>query len=122
MLNLCAISGRLTRDPEVKQTQNGVSVATFTVAVDRDFKSGGEKEADFIHCVAWRSAAEFVGKYFEKGSAITVTGRIQTRSFTDKEGEKHTTTEVVVDRTYFGEKKKDAFVEEDEDDGDGLPF
>ena len=121
MLNLCAISGRLTRDPSVKQTQNGVSVATFTVAVDRDFKSGGEKEADFINCVAWRSAVEFIGKYFEKGSAITVTGRIQTRTFTDKEGEKRTATEVVVDRSYFGEKKKDMFVEDDVDDGE-LPF
>ena len=120
MLNICAIAGRLTRDPDIKQTQNGTSVATFTIAVDRDYKSG---EADFIHCVAWRSAAEFVGKYFEKGSAITVTGRIQTRTFTDKEGEKHTTTEVVVERTYFGEKKKESFVEVDDDDDEGLlPF
>lgn len=120
MLNICAISGRLTRDPEVKQTQNGTSVATFTVAVDRDYKSD---EADFIHCVAWRSAADFVGKYFEKGSAITVTGRIQTRSYKDNNGEKRTVTELVVDRTYFGEKKKESFVEVDDDENDGeLPF
>ena len=98
--------GRLTRDPEIRYTQNNLPVASFTLAVDRDFKSGsGEKETDFINCVAWRNTAEFVGKYFTKGSAAIVAGRLQIRSYTDKDNNKRTAAEVVADNVYFAESK-----------------
>ena len=108
MLNHITIMGRLTRDPEVRRTGSGVAVASFTVAVDRDFspKDGGEKETDFIDCVAWRQTGEFVSKYFTKGSMIVVSGRLQIRSWTDKDGNKRRTAEVVADNVYFGESRR----------------
>ena len=107
MLNHITIMGRLTRDPELRRTGSGVAVASFTVAVDRDFSGKDtEKETDFIDCVAWRNTGEFVSKYFTKGSMIVVSGRIQIRSWTDKEGNKRRTAEVVADNVYFGESKK----------------
>ena len=108
MLNHITIMGRLTRDPELRRTGTGIAVASFTVAVDRDFsgRDGGEKETDFIDCVAWRQTGEFVSKYFTKGSMIVVSGRLQIRSWTDKEGNKRRTAEVVADNVYFGESKR----------------
>ena len=110
MLNHITIMGRLTRDPELRRTGSGVAVASFTVAVDRDFsgRDGGERETDFIDCVAWRQTGEFVSKYFTKGSMIVVSGRLQIRSWTDKEGNKRRTAEVVADNVYFGESKRNS--------------
>lgn len=109
MLNHIVIMGRLTRDPELRKTGSGVSVASFTVAVDRDFsgKDGGDKETDFIDCVAWRNTGEFVSKYFTKGRMIVVSGRLQLRDWTDKEGNKRRSAEIVADSCYFGDSKKD---------------
>ena len=108
MLNHIVIMGRLTRDPELRRTGTGTAVASFTVAVDRDFggRDGGEKETDFIDCVAWRQTGEFVSKYFTKGSMIVVSGRLQIRSWNDKDGNKRRTAEVVADNVYFGESKR----------------
>ena len=108
MLNHITIMGRLTRDPELRRTGTGIAVASFTVAVDRDFsgRDGGEKETDFIDCVAWRQTGEFVSKYFTKGSMIVVSGRLQIRSWTDKDGNKRRTAEVVADNVYFGESRR----------------
>ena len=108
MLNHITIMGRLTRDPELRRTGSGIAVASFTVAVDRDFggRDGGEKETDFIDCVAWRQTGEFVSKYFTKGRMIVVSGRLQIRSWTDKDGNKRRTAEVVADNCYFGESKR----------------
>ena len=108
MLNHIVIMGRLTRDPELRRTGTGIAVASFTVAVDRDFGSrdGGERETDFIDCVAWRSTGEFVSKYFTKGSMIVVSGRLQIRNWNDKEGNKRRSAEVVADNVYFGESKR----------------
>ena len=108
MLNHIVIMGRLTRDPELRRTGSGVAVASFTVAVDRDFgnRESGEKETDFIDCVAWRQSGEFVSKYFTKGSMIVVSGRLQIRSWNDKDGNKRRTAEVVADNVYFGESKR----------------
>ncbi len=108
MLNHITIMGRMTRDPELRRTGSGVAVASFTLAVDRDFsgKDGGEKETDFIDCVAWRSTGEFVSKYFNKGSMAVVSGRLQIRSWTDKDGNKRRTAEVIADNVYFGDSKK----------------
>jgi len=110
MLNHIVIMGRLVRDPELRRTGSGVAVASFTVAVDRDFggRDGGEKETDFIDCVAWRQTGEFVSKYFTKGSMIVVSGRLQIRSWTDKDGNKRRTAEVVADNVYFGESKRNS--------------
>ena len=110
MLNHITIMGRLTRDPELRRTGSGIAVASFTVAVDRDFggRDGGEKETDFIDCVAWRQTGEFVSKYFTKGRMIVVSGRLQIRSWTDKEGNKRRTAEVVADNCYFGDSKRDS--------------
>ena len=110
MLNHITIMGRLTRDPELRRTGSGIAVASFTVAVDRDFggRDGGEKETDFIDCVAWRQTGEFVSKYFTKGRMIVVSGRLQIRSWTDKEGNKRRTAEVVAENCYFGDSKRDA--------------
>ncbi len=107
-LNVCTIMGRLTRDPELRRTGSGVAVASFTIACDRDFnpKDGGEKEVDFIDCNAWRNTAEFVSKYFSKGSMAIVSGRLQIRNWTDKEGNKRRNAEVVADSVYFGDSKK----------------
>ena len=109
MLNHITLMGRLTRDPELRRTGSGVAVASFTVAVDRDFggRDGGEKETDFIDCVAWRQTGEFVSKYFTKGRMIVVSGRLQIRSWTDKDGNKRRTAEVVADNCYFGDSKRD---------------
>ena len=109
MLNHIVIMGRLTRDPELRRTGSGLAVASFSVAVDRDWpnKETGEKDTDFINCVAWRQTGEFVSKYFAKGSMIVVSGRLQIRPWTDKDGNKRTTAEVVADSVYFGESKKD---------------
>lgn len=130
MLNKIVLMGRLTRDPELRQTQSGTAVASFTLAVDRDYKSqSGEKETDFIDCVAWRQTAEFVSQYFSKGRMAVVEGRLQIRAWTDKNGGKRRSAEVAVDSVYFGDSKPRTgsgadFQEIDEDsqpDGE-LPF
>lgn len=109
MLNHIVIMGRLTRDPELRRTGSGIAVASFCVAVDRDYTSdpSGEKETDFINCVAWRQKGEFVSKYFEKGSMIVVSGRLQIRKWTDDNGINRTTAEIVAENVYFGESKKE---------------
>jgi len=148
IMNQIVLMGRLTRDPELRHTQNGTSVASFSLAVDRRFtpKDGGERQTDFIDVVAWQQTGEFVSKYFTKGQMAAVTGRLQIRDWTDKDGNKRKTAEVVAENVYFTESKKsrDAsvgaamprddygsgystpvessdFVELDMDDGD-LPF
>ena len=106
MLNRAILMGRLTRDPELKQTPNNVSVATFSLAVDRNYQADkNNKAADFINIVAWRHTAEFVSKYFTKGQLVAVEGSIQTRSYQDKDGNNRTAFEVVADQVYFAEKK-----------------
>lgn len=108
MLNKVIVMGRLVRDPELRRTNSGTAVASFTIACDRDFKSdGGEREADFIECVAWRNTAEFVSKYFAKGRMAVVSGRLQTRNWTDKEGNKRKATEIVAESVYFGDSKRE---------------
>ena len=109
MLNHIVLMGRLTRDPELRRTANGVAVASFTLAVDRDFAAAGaEKETDFIDIVAWRNTAEFVSKYFTKGRMAVVCGRLQIRNWNDKEGNKRRSAEVVADNVYFGDSKRDS--------------
>ena len=107
MLNHIVLMGRLTRDPELRQTGSGVAVASFCIAVDRDYsgKDGGQKETDFIDIVAWRSTGEFVSKYFSKGRMAVVSGRLQMRKWTDSNGNKRTTAEIVADNVYFGDSK-----------------
>ena len=106
MLNKIFIMGRLTRDPELRRTQSGTAVTSFSLAVDRDFKSqSGEKETDFIDVVAWRSTAEFVAKYFAKGRMAVVEGRLQMRDWTDRDGNKRRSAEVIADNVYFGDSK-----------------
>ena len=109
MLNHITIMGRLTRDPELRRTGSGIAVASFTLAVDRDFspKDGGERETDFIDCVAWRQTGEFVSKYFTKGRMAVVSGRLQIRGWTDKDGNKRRTAEVIADNVYFGDSKRE---------------
>ena len=109
-LNRVVIMGRLTRDPELRRTQTGTAVTSFSLAVDRDFKSreSGEKATDFIDVVAWRQTAEFVCQYFTKGRMAVVSGRLQIRNWTDKEGNKRRSAEVVADNVYFGDSKRDA--------------
>ena len=145
MLNKIFIMGRLTRDPELRRTQSGTPVTSFSLAVDRDFKSqSGEKETDFIDVVAWRSTAEFVAKYFTKGRMAVVEGRLQIRDWQDRDGNKRRSAEVIADNVYFGDSRRDSsgdsgsgsygggysapvgggpsgFAEIDEEDGD-LPF
>lgn len=140
MLNKIFIMGRLTRDPELRTTNSGTSVASFSLAVDRNYKGAdGEKETDFIDCVAWRQTAEFAAKYFTKGRMAVVEGRLQIRPWTDKEGNNRRSAEVIVDNMYFGDSKRDGdtggarpasgpvnvsandWQEVDEDEGD-LPF
>ena len=108
MLNHIVLMGRLTRDPELRYTQSQLPVASFTLAVDRDYggRDGGEKQTDFIDIVAWRSTAEFVSKYFTKGSLVAVSGRLQLRDWTDREGNKRRSAEVVAENVYFGESKR----------------
>jgi single-strand DNA-binding protein len=132
MLNRIIVMGRLTRDPELRRTNSGNAVTSFTVAVDRGFKTqSGDKETDFIDVVAWRNTAEFVSKDFSKGRMAVVEGRLQLRDWTDKEGNKRRTAEIVADSVYFGDSKRDGgdtvqsepqgSFSEIEDDGD-LPF
>ena len=107
MLNKIILMGRLTRDPELRKTQSGIAVASFTLAVDRDYKpQDGERETDFIDIVAWRGTGEFVSKYFTKGRMAVVEGRLQVRDWTDKDGAKRRSTEVIADSVYFGDSKK----------------
>lgn len=115
MLNHIVLMGRLTRDPELRRTSSGIAVASFSLAVDRDFGSREEKQTDFIDIVAWRSTAEFVSKYFSKGRMAVVSGRLQIRDWTDKDGGKRRSAEVVADNVYFGDSKKDQ-------GGDSLPY
>ena len=108
MLNKIILMGRLTRDPELRRTGSGTAVTSFSLAVDRDFKSqSGEKETDFIDVVAWRSTAEFVSKYFTKGRMAVVEGRLQIRDWTDRDGGKRRSAEVVADNVYFGDSRRD---------------
>lgn len=107
MLNKVVLMGRLTRDPDLRKTGSGTAVASFSLAVDRDFKGqSGERETDFIDVVAWRGTAEFVSKYFSKGRMAVVEGRLQVRDWTDKDGAKRRSTEVIADNVYFGDSKK----------------
>ena len=117
MLNHIVLMGRLTRDPELRYTGSNIPVASFSVAVDRDYGRGenGEKQTDFINCVAWRQTGEFVSKYFTKGSMIVVSGRLQIRDYTDRDGNKRTAAEVVADNVYFGDSKR-------RDDGDNSSY
>ena len=141
MLNRCILMGRLTRDPELRRTQSGTAVASFALAVERDFKDRdtGEKAADFIDIVAWRQTAEFISRYFTKGRLAVVEGRLQTRSYEDKSGNKRKAVDVVADNVYFADSRKDGdsapppsayeaptskpgeFTELSDDDGE-LPF
>ena len=109
MLNHIVIMGRLTRDPELRRTQSGTPVVSFSLAVDRDFASreGGGRQTDFIDVVAWRNTAEFVSKYFSKGRMAVVSGRLQIRDWQDREGNKRRSAEVVADNVYFGDSKRD---------------
>lgn len=107
MLNKIIIMGRLTRDPELRRTGSGTAVTSFSLACDRDFKSqSGNKETDFIEVVAWKNTAEFVSKYFSKGRMAVVEGRLQIRDWTDKDGNKRVTAEVVADNVYFADSKR----------------
>ena len=109
MLNKVILIGRFTRDPELRSTPQGASTCSFSLAVDRNYQSaGGERQTDFINCVAWRQTAEFISKYFQKGNLICVEGSIQTRSWKDNDGNNRYATDVVVDRSYFVESKKSA--------------
>jgi single-strand DNA-binding protein len=108
MLNHITIMGRITKEIELRRTNDGTPVASFTLAVDRDFKGkNGEKETDFIDCVAWKNTAEFVEKFFSKGRMAVVSGRLQIRTWKDKDGNNRRTAEVVADNVYFGDSKKD---------------
>lgn len=130
MINTVILSGRLTATPELKTTQSAVSVTSFTIAVDRSYRSGEERQPDFIPCVAWRGTAEFISKYFQKGNLIAVEGEIQSRKYQDKNGKEHTVYEVVVSEAHFMEKKPQpesfAPIEESEEEftdlGDDFPF
>lgn len=107
MLNKVFVQGRMTADPELRHTQNGVAVATFRLAVTRDFKEkDGERKADFISVVCWRGTAEFVSRFFQKGSLAVVEGRLQVRDYTDRDGNKRFITEVIADNVYFSESRK----------------
>lgn len=137
MLNVVVLTGRLCADPELKQTQSGVSVVTICVAVDRRFKSGEDRQADFINVTAWRNTAEFISKYFHKGDMIGLQGSIQTRKYQDKDGNNRTAFEVLAEQVHFVGGKKDSapqprveekthasaqnFMDVTVDDGD-LPF
>lgn len=125
MLNRIIIMGRMTKDPELRRTNSGTAVASFTLAVDRDMKNqDGSRSTDFIDCVAWKGAAEFVSKYFGKGRMAVVDGRLQIREWTDRDGNKRRTAEVVVSSIYFGDSKKESSEQDfrEIDDGGDLPF
>ena len=119
MLNTAILMGRLTADPEVRQTPNGISVCSFSIAVDRF--ANGERKADFINCVAWRNSAEFIARYFQKGSMIAVTGSIQTRNYEDKNGNKRTAFEVICDSVELCDSKNDAQGAETAQGGSFIP-
>ena len=127
MLNHIILMGRLTRDPELRRTQNGTAVTSFTLAVERDYSGDTEKkQTDFIDCVAWKNTAEFVSKYFSKGRMAIVSGRLQIRDWTDQNGVKRRNAEVVVENMYFGDSKRDG-ISDNEAAGyleveDELPF
>lgn len=108
MLNVVVIMGRLTAQPELRTTGTGISVSSFSVAVDRSYQSGGERQTDFINCVAWRQNADFITKYFTKGQMIAIRGTLQQRSYTDKDGNKRTTYDVVVDQAQFCGSKQES--------------
>ena len=108
MLNIAVIMGRLTAEPELKTTQNGISVCSFTVAVERNYSNGGERQTDFINCVAWRQTAEFISRYFHKGSMIAINGSIQQRQYTDKNGNKRNAFEILVDNANFCGSKSES--------------
>ena len=108
MFNLVVLTGRLTADPELKTTANGISVTTFSIAVDRRYRSGEERQTDFINIVAWRTSAEFITKYFKKGNLIGIEGSIQTRRYQDKNGNNRTAFEVVVNNAQFVESKRES--------------
>lgn len=136
MLNHITVMGRMTRDPELRLTQSGVSVANFTLAVDRDYNKGEDKQTDFIDCTAWRHTADFINNYFRKGSMAVVDGRLQIDNYTDNDGNKRRTAKVNVDSIYFGDSKKattdgetadgnsaaPAFTEMPSTDDETLPF
>lgn len=137
MINSVVLTGRLTSAPELKTTQSGVPVTSFSIAVDRPYKSGDEKQADFINIVAWRNTAEFISKYFIKGSAIGIEGSIQTRKYQDKDGNNRTAFEVLANRVHFIESKRNGEQESNDmptqqkadtgdfaslDDDEDLPF
>lgn len=132
MLNTITIMGRMTRDPELRRTESGIAVASFSLACERDYApQGGEKETDFINVVCWRSTAEFVDKYFSKGRMAVVSGRLQIRGWTDKDGDKRRSAEILADRVYFGDAKRDGdaqapksdFTEiPSDEEGEDLPF
>lgn len=126
MLNKITLMGRNTRDPELRYTTQNVPVTTFTLAVDRDYQPGGNKQTDFINCVAWRKTAEFVNEYFHKGDMMAVSGSLQTREYTDRDGNKRKVFEVVAENVYFCERKKNdapapSTTFEDLDDDEPLP-
>lgn len=107
LLNHSVLMGRLTRDPELRRTGSGIAVASFRVAVDRDYaQAGQERKTDFFDCIAWRQVGEFVAKYFRKGSMIVVEGRLEQRTWEDREGSRHTSVEINAENVYFGERKK----------------
>ena len=125
-MNKAILMGRLTADPEIKQTPNGVAVARFTLAVNRRFAKEGQQQADFINCVAWRSQADFISKYFRKGNMAAIAGSIQTSSWNGEDGKKRYTTEVIADEVYFtgektngGQSQNQGFIEIDDSD---LPY
>ncbi len=124
MLNTITIQGRLTREPELRRTQSGVAVASFTLAVDRDFsdRESGQKETDFIDCVAWRGLGETVAKYFTKGQLAVITGRLQIRNWTDKDGQKRRSAEILAGGVYFcGSKENGATSHRQPDSGTSAP-
>lgn len=120
MLNVISICGRMVRDPELRHTQSGKSVCSFTLAVDRDFKNNGEKEVDFLDCVAWGNTADFVSRYAEKGRMLMVTGRLQIREWTDKEGNKRRNAEIIASNAYFGDSRKEITPQEQDRNFDQL--
>ena len=137
MLNHIILMGRLVRDPELRRTQNGTAVASFTLAVERDYSGAEKKQTDFIDIVAWRNTAEFVSRYFTKGRMAVVSGRLQIRDWTDRDGDKRKSAEAVADNVYFGDSKRDSSINsypkensapltasdfEEIDDDEELPF
>lgn len=122
MFNLVVLTGRLTADPELKTTQSGISVTSFSIAVDRRYRAGEERQTDFINVVAWRQSAEFVAKYFKKGNMIGIEGSIQTRKYTDKNGNNRTAFEVVANNVQFVESKRDSAPSAVEDNAPAASF